>query len=101
MCAGGEPGKDACKGDGGSPLVCPVDGKAGHYYQAGIVAWGENSKKNSNLIYFQKCNYVFKLLGIGCGEQTVPGVYVNIAKFHTWIDQKISAKSLPTFYRRS
>ena len=40
MCAGGEIGKDACKGDGGSPLVCPVDGKPGHYYQAGIVAWG-------------------------------------------------------------
>ncbi|CAG9807946.1 unnamed protein product [Chironomus riparius] len=73
MCAGGEAGKDACKGDGGSPLVCPVDGKAGHYYQAGIVAWG-----------------------IGCGETNVPGVYVNVAKFRTWIDQKISAKSLPT-----
>lgn len=72
MCAGGEPGKDSCKGDGGSPLVCPVDGKPGHYYQAGIVAWG-----------------------IGCGEANVPGVYVNIAKFRTWIDQKLAAKNLP------
>jgi secreted trypsin-like serine protease len=44
MCAGGEVGKDACKGDGGSPLVCPVDGKPGHYYQAGIVAWGKLEK---------------------------------------------------------
>ena len=41
MCAGGEPGRDACKGDGGSPLICPIDGKPGYYYQAGIVAWGE------------------------------------------------------------
>jgi len=46
ICAGGEPGKDTCKGDCGSPLVCPIQGHSGHYYQAGIVAWG-----------------------IGCGEQ--------------------------------
>lgn len=72
MCAGGEPGKDACKGDGGSPLVCDVTGKPGHYYQAGIVAWG-----------------------IGCGESDTPGVYVDVAKFRTWIDQKIQAKNLP------
>ncbi|XP_052745609.1 phenoloxidase-activating factor 2 isoform X2 [Bicyclus anynana] len=25
MCAGGEPGQDTCKGDGGSPLVCPIE----------------------------------------------------------------------------
>lgn len=40
ICAGGEPGKDTCKGDGGSPLVCPISGKHQQYYQAGIVAWG-------------------------------------------------------------
>ncbi|GBP33111.1 Phenoloxidase-activating factor 2 [Eumeta japonica] len=27
MCAGGEPGRDTCKGDGGSPLVCPIEGR--------------------------------------------------------------------------
>ncbi|KAG5670439.1 hypothetical protein PVAND_000703 [Polypedilum vanderplanki] len=73
MCAGGEPGKDACKGDGGSPLVCEAPGHAGHYYQAGIVAWG-----------------------IGCGENNIPGVYVDVGKFRTWIDSKIQAKGLPT-----
>lgn len=40
ICAGGERGKDTCKGDGGSPLVCPIPGKHEQYYQAGIVAWG-------------------------------------------------------------
>jgi len=73
LCAGGEPGKDACKGDGGSPLVCPVSEKPGHYYQAGIVAWG-----------------------IGCGEDGTPGVYVDVSKFRQWIDGKISGRSLPT-----
>lgn len=50
VCAGGEPGKDTCKGDGGSPLVCPIPGSEDKYYQAGIVAWG-----------------------IGCGENQIPG----------------------------
>lgn len=40
ICAGGERGKDTCKGDGGSPLVCPIPEKHEQYYQAGIVAWG-------------------------------------------------------------
>lgn len=40
LCAGGEKGKDTCKGDGGSPLVCPIPGRHEQYYQAGIVAWG-------------------------------------------------------------
>lgn len=51
ICAGGERGKDTCKGDGGSPLVCPIAGTENRYYQAGMVAWG-----------------------IGCGDQT-PGKY--------------------------
>ena len=71
ICAGGEPGKDTCKGDGGSPLVCPVPGHDGHYYQAGIVAWG-----------------------IGCGETGVPGVYANVASFRNWIDQQLSIKGI-------
>jgi secreted trypsin-like serine protease len=39
ICAGGEKGKDTCRGDGGSPLVCPISGTPDRYYQAGIVAW--------------------------------------------------------------
>ena len=73
VCAGGEPGKDTCKGDGGSPLVCPISGSNNRYYQTGIVAWG-----------------------IGCGENQVPGVYANVALFRNWIDEKMQAQRLDT-----
>lgn len=67
-CAGGEPGKDACRGDGGGPLICPVAGDPKRYYQAGIVSWG-----------------------IGCGETGVPGVYANVASFRNWIDSQLQS----------
>lgn len=51
MCAGGEEGRDTCKGDGGSPLVCPVEGVPDQYYQAGIVAWGKHSYMNKINFY--------------------------------------------------
>ncbi|KAB0805006.1 hypothetical protein PPYR_01976 [Photinus pyralis] len=63
ICAGGELGKGACKGDGGSPLVCPVDDETDRFYQAGIVAWG-----------------------IDCGKEDVPGAYADVAKAMDWID---------------
>ena len=66
ICAGGEAGKDSCKGDGGSPLVCPVPGNEGRFYQAGIVAWG-----------------------IGCGLADIPGAYTNVALFSDWIKEKL------------
>ncbi|CAG0898358.1 unnamed protein product [Darwinula stevensoni] len=66
LCAGGELGKDACKGDGGSPLVCR-DPATNHYVQAGIVSWG-----------------------IGCGEQNIPGVYADVAKASAWINEVVS-----------
>ncbi|XP_055316143.1 uncharacterized protein LOC129575928 [Sitodiplosis mosellana] len=68
ICAGGERGRDTCKGDGGSPLVCPVLNAPGRYAQAGIVAWG-----------------------IGCGDET-PGVYVNVPAFRYWIDEQMKLK---------
>lgn len=71
ICAGGEPNKDTCKGDGGSPLVCPIGGTGYKYYQAGIVAWG-----------------------IGCGEKQTPGVYANVAKFRHWIDTQMREHNL-------
>merc|ERR1712115_382270 len=64
LCAGGIPGKDTCKGDGGSPLVCPSKYDPNTYVQAGIVAWG-----------------------IGCGETGTPGVYAGVSRAVCWIDQ--------------
>merc|ERR1719410_2098775 len=67
LCAGGVAGRDTCKGDGGSPLVCPSKQDPDTYVQAGIVAWG-----------------------IGCGENNVPGVYADVSKATCWIDQQLT-----------
>ncbi|KAF6200045.1 hypothetical protein GE061_006345 [Apolygus lucorum] len=72
VCAGGIEGKDACKGDGGSPLICPIKGKINRYHQVGIVAWG-----------------------IKCGE-ALPGVYVNVARFKVWIDGEMKKLGFTT-----
>lgn len=75
MCAGGERGKDTCKGDGGSPLVCPDPNNPKRYYQAGIVAWG-----------------------VGCGEENVPGVYANVPYLRNWINEKLAARGIDFKY---
>lgn len=76
ICAGGEKGKDTCTGDGGSPLVCPIEGQQGRFVQMGIVSWG-----------------------IGCGDET-PGVYVNVKLFTSWIDRQLSERQLdPKSYK--
>ncbi|GAV07285.1 hypothetical protein RvY_17142 [Ramazzottius varieornatus] len=64
VCAGA-PGKDACYGDGGSPLVCPVGGV---YQLVGLVSWG-----------------------IDCGAY--PGVYARVDKFVPWINDVVAQYS--------
>ena len=60
MCAGGEVGKDACTGDGGSPLVCEAE--SGRWTVVGLVTWG-----------------------VGCASD-VPGVYARVDHFTEWIN---------------
>ncbi|KAK0159793.1 hypothetical protein PV327_010868 [Microctonus hyperodae] len=67
MCAGGELGKDSCEGDGGAPLMC-LDEKGGPWYAVGLVAWG-----------------------IGCADESVPGVYINIHNYLPWIKKTLIA----------
>merc|ERR550519_2502561 len=58
LCAGGECGKDACDGDGGSPLVCLS--KENRWNVVGLVTWG-----------------------VDCARKGVPGVYANV---HNMLD---------------
>lgn len=66
LCAGGEEGKDACTGDGGGPLVCEANGS---WQLVGIVSWG-----------------------VGCGEKDIPGVYVKVAMYESWIQKQINTQ---------
>jgi secreted trypsin-like serine protease len=68
ICAGGEEGKDTCKGDGGGPLLCLDDYK---FVQAGIVSWG-----------------------VDCGVVDEPGVYTNVAQFKDWIKDELSKNNI-------
>merc|ERR1712203_1075277 len=61
ICAGGQVGKDACTGDGGSPLVC--QGQSGRWTVVGLVTWG-----------------------VGCASD-VPGVYARMSHFTQWINE--------------
>merc|ERR1712059_32322 len=60
ICAGAEIGKDACTGDGGSPLVCQAE--FGRWTVVGLVTWG-----------------------VGCASD-VPGVYARVSEFRNFID---------------
>ncbi|KAJ8971754.1 hypothetical protein NQ314_000571, partial [Rhamnusium bicolor] len=61
------------KGDGGSPLVCPDPQNPKRYVLTGMVAWG-----------------------IGCGEPDVPGVYADVVKFRSWVDQQLQRLNIDT-----
>ncbi|XP_076038890.1 phenoloxidase-activating factor 2-like [Oratosquilla oratoria] len=72
LCAGGEPGRDMCKGDGGSPLVCPRPDDPSRYAQVGVVAWG-----------------------IDCGQPGIPGVFGSVVTSTDWVRQEVTARYGP------
>ncbi|XP_001988787.2 phenoloxidase-activating factor 2 [Drosophila grimshawi] len=75
VCAGGEKDNDACVGDGGAPLVCPIENNSNRYMLAGMVSWG-----------------------LQCGTENVAGVYTNIQFLRGWIEQQLRLYSIPNSY---
>jgi len=65
LCAGGEEGKDACAGDSGGPFSVEENNI---HELAGVVSWGHQ-----------------------CAYEDFYGVYAEVAKFRTWIDQQMTA----------
>lgn len=65
-CAGGEGGRDACKGDSGGPLMTKYpkvdETEEEQWYQEGII-----------------------YRGLGCGRKNVPGLYARVSRYTNWI----------------
>nr|AAR88077.1 serine protease [Armigeres subalbatus] len=66
ICAGGQAGKDSCKGDSGGPLmeIMPPTRQQPQpaFFVMGVVSYGRQ-----------------------CGLENVPGVYTKISRFGDWI----------------
>lgn len=71
LCAGGQLGKDSCRGDSGGPLmgIERVADGTGRWAAVGVVSFGPSP----------------------CGLQGWPGVYTKVADFVPWIVSKIRA----------
>lgn len=75
ICAGGEKGKDSCKGDSGGPLYMSEFSPETNLIVSGNVPW-----------------YLFGLVSYGsivCGNGR-PGVYTRVESFIPWIRETIS-----------
>jgi hypothetical protein len=106
-CAGGKAGEDACTGDGGGPLVCPVIKPQENFDDYDIIVEG----RYSNPEYFDNAEQVIEAKapeekvteqeldptttyiqtgiiawGVECGMADIPGVYANVSKALCFID---------------
>ncbi|KAJ8982918.1 hypothetical protein NQ317_004574 [Molorchus minor] len=69
LCAGGEKGKDSCRGDSGGPLMNYGVDETGDlsWYSVGVVSFGPSP----------------------CGMEGWPGVYTKVANYVPWIISKL------------
>lgn len=67
MCAGGQGGKDSCKGDSGGPLMWENQRGKKFYELVGVVSFGP----------------------FPCGEENEPGVYTKVHEYIPWIRQNV------------
>ncbi|XP_072943105.1 phenoloxidase-activating factor 2-like [Epargyreus clarus] len=77
MCAGGEVGVDTCVGDGGAPLVCPIQegGSSARFAVYGLVSHG-----------------------VGCGNTNVPGLYTKVSEVVDWVNEEMDREGLDRTY---
>ncbi|GLV36630.1 easter [Carabus blaptoides fortunei] len=72
ICAGGQKGKDSCRGDSGGPLMTVASSRANgqpNWYAVGVVSFGPSP----------------------CGMQGWPGVYTKVADYIPWIQRNLRA----------
>lgn len=92
ICAGGELGRDACTGDGGSPLVCALEGSTKRYQQVGIVALGIGC---GNIVPGKRCIKLIFILKLIC----IYPFYRNLCKrclFQTLDRWRITSPQVPS-----
>jgi len=65
ICAGGNAGKNGCKGDSGGPLMCESQRKDGRFVISGIVSYGDSQ----------------------CGIPGRPSVFTRVASHLDWIKE--------------
>lgn len=66
VCAGGDKGRDACRGDSGGPLMF-FDTNRASWVLSGVVSLGLQQ----------------------CGLPGVPGIYTKVDNYVDWIEKKI------------
>uniref|UniRef100_U5ERA5 CLIP domain-containing serine protease n=1 Tax=Corethrella appendiculata TaxID=1370023 RepID=U5ERA5_9DIPT len=70
LCAGGERGRDSCKGDSGGPLMRQdnSDPDEPYWYLVGVVSFGSKY----------------------CGTENLPGVYTKVSEYMNWIESNLT-----------